>query len=168
MVIALSISIILFSVIISLLPPSTSLTSNTPQASFVSYQSNKTADLLFSKKVLPDRLDQYLNYLQDQGVGLQDLASLSQLNDPLSRRRIVQDHHIDSLWLLVHVELAQLMEIGLISIDAQMLHFSHWNYQCPFSGVVMNPEILAATDPESILMDIQGCLLYTSPSPRDS
>ena len=70
-------------------------------------------------------------------------------------------HHqlqIDSAILLIHAELADLAQIKISKIDAQVLYFSQRNYQNTFNGKTINLQILSQTNAERLLQDIGGWL----------
>ena len=113
--------------------------------------------LLFQKKVIPNRIPKLICYLRSKNIRVgNDYELLLLLSNPITRQRLANDFHLDSTFLLLHAELAGLMQIGMSNIDAQILHFSQRNYQNPFSGTTINLHILSEADAESILEDIGG------------
>ena len=58
------------------------------------------------------------------------------------RIQLAHQTKIDTNLILLHYELASLIKSGLSELDAQFLHFAHRNYQNPFTGATINPEIL--------------------------
>jgi len=114
---------------------------------------------LFQKKVIPNRLPKFILYLNQKGIPIQsEFELLLLLSNPMMRQRIAHQSQIDLNLLLLHAELADLVQIEITEHDAQILHFSQRNYQNPFSGKTMNLFLLAEADAESILEDIGGWL----------
>lgn len=112
---------------------------------------------LFQKKVIPNRLHQYIRFLQSKNIHVQtNYELLLLLSNPIIRKQLANDFQFDAASLLLHAELADLMQIGMTEIDAQILHFSQRNYQNPFTGTTINLHILLESDAESILEDIGG------------
>lgn len=112
---------------------------------------------LFQKEVIPNRLAQFIQYLNHHGISVQNsFELLLLLSNPIARQNIHQQFQIDSNLLLLHAELADLNQIGISEIDAQILHFSLRNYQNPFTGSTINLGVLAEADAESILEDVGG------------
>ena len=113
--------------------------------------------LLFQKKVIPNRLSNFIFYLNQKGVPIHnEYELLLLLSNPNARHQISSRLGIDSNLLLLHAELSDLIQIGMNEIDAQILHFSQRNYQNPFTGFTINLPLLAEADAESILEDIGG------------
>ena len=114
---------------------------------------------LFQKKVISNRLPKFIQYLNQNGIPIQtEFELLLLLSNPITRQRISHQLQIDSNLLLLHAELADLKQIGMTEIDAQIIHFSQRNYQNPFSGKTINLPLLAKADAENILEDIGGWL----------
>lgn len=112
---------------------------------------------LFQKKVIPNRLFNFISYLNQKGVSIHnEYELLLLLSNPNARQQISSRLGIDSNLLLLHAELADLNQIGISEIDAQILHFSQRNYQNPFTGSTINLRVLVEADAESILEDIGG------------
>ena len=125
------------------------------------FASTKYYDLdtntLFQKKVIQNRLPKFIQYLNQNCFPIQnEFELLLLLSNPIARQRISHQLQVDSSLLLLHAELADLRQIGMSEIDAQILHFSQRNYQNPFTGVTINLHILADAGAESILEDIGG------------
>ena len=78
------------------------------------------------------------------------------VSNPNARQQIHSRLGINSTLLLLHAELADLMQIGMSEIDAQILHFSQRNYKNTFTGTTINVHILSEEDAESILENIGG------------
>ncbi len=113
--------------------------------------------LLFQKKVIPNRLCDFIFYLNQKGISIHnEYELLLLLSNPNARQQISSRLGIDSSLLLLHAELADLKQIGMSELDAQILHFSQRNYQNPFTGSTINLHILAEADAESILENIGG------------
>jgi len=113
--------------------------------------------VLFQKKVIPNRLPNFISYLNQKDISIHnEYELLLLLSNPNARQHIHSRLGIDSTLLLLHAELADLMQIGISEIDAQILHFSQRNYQNPFTGTTINVHILSEADAESILEDIGG------------
>lgn len=113
--------------------------------------------LLFQKKVIPNRIHHFIKFLQSKNIRVQnDYELLLLLSNPLTRKRIANDFHLDSTFLLLHAELADLLQIGMSELDVQILHFSQRNYQNPFTGATINRHLLDNAEVESILEDIGG------------
>ncbi len=113
--------------------------------------------LLFQKKVIPNRLSNFIFYLNQKGIPIHnEYELLLLLSNPNARHQISSRLGIDSNLLLLHAELSDLIQIGMNEIDAQILHFSQRNYQNPFTGFTINLPLLAEADAESILEDIGG------------
>ena len=113
--------------------------------------------ILHSKIVIPNRLIHFINYLNQHGAQLKDQFDFQiKTQDRNYRFQLSHQTNIDSNLILIHHELATLQNTGLNEIDAQFLHFAHRNYQDPFTGQTINPNLLATSNPESILMNIQG------------
>ena len=112
---------------------------------------------LFPKKVMPNRLAQFIQYLNQHEIPVQSNFELLLLfSNPIARKHISHQLQIDSKFLLFHADLADLMQTGMTELDAQILHFSQRNYQNPFTGRTMNIQLLAEADAESILEDMGG------------
>ena len=114
---------------------------------------------LFQKKVIPNRLPKFIQYLHQNNIPIQsEFELLLLLSNPITRQRISQELEVDVNLLLLHAELADLKQIEMTELDAQILHFSQRNYQNPFSRKTMNLHLLAEADPESVLEDMAGWL----------
>ena len=112
---------------------------------------------LFQKKVIPNRLPLFIQFLHQQGIPIQnEFELLLLLSNPNARQQITRQLSIDANLLLLHAELADLKQIGMTEIDAQILHFSQRNYQNPFTNYTINLKILAKAEPEKMLEDIGG------------
>lgn len=112
---------------------------------------------LFQKKVIPNRLAQFIQYLNHYGIPVQNnFELLLLLSNPTARQNIHLQFQIDTNVLLLHAEIVDLMQIEMTELDAQILHFSQRNYQNPFTGSTMNLQILAEAEAESILEDMGG------------
>ncbi|MEM8908121.1 MAG: hypothetical protein AAGD05_09775 [Bacteroidota bacterium] len=112
---------------------------------------------LFSRQIIPDRLNQFLQLLNTRQAQLKNLQDFYlKTKDWTFRRQLALQTGIEESWILVHTELADLLQTGMHPIDAQMLHFAHWNTRCPFSHRVINLDLLAQADSEKILMTLQG------------
>jgi hypothetical protein len=115
--------------------------------------------LLFPKIVLPNRLEQFRHYLQALNIRADDnYELLLLLSNPNMSHQLTTQFQINSDILLMHAELADLMQIHISEMDAQLLHFSQRNYQNPFDGTTMNLQILANADAERLLEDMGGGL----------
>ena len=113
--------------------------------------------LLFQKKVIPNRTHHFISFLQSKNIRVQNnYELLLLLSNPLTRKRIANDFQLDSTYLLLHAELADLLQIGMTGLDAQILHFSQRNYQNPFTGTTINRHLLVDAEAESILEDMGG------------
>jgi len=113
--------------------------------------------LLFQKVVLPNRLAQFRQYLQQYHLRVEDnYELLLLLSNPNTRQQLHHHFQMDTSTLLRHAELADLMQIGMKELDAQILHFSQRNYQNPFTGSTIHLQILAEADAESLLQDMGG------------
>ena len=112
---------------------------------------------LFQKKVIPNRLNQFIQYLNQHGIPVQNnFELLLLLSNPITRQNIHQQFLIDIDVLLLHAEIADLMQIEMTELGAQILFFSQRNYQNQFTCSTMNLQILAEAEAESILEDIGG------------
>ena len=112
---------------------------------------------LFQKEVILHRLPKFIQYLCQNGIPIQNkFELLLLLSNPRARQRISQQLQMDSNLLLLHAELADLMQIEMTEVDAQILHFSQRNYQNPFSGKTINLPLLVVAKAENILEDIGG------------
>ena len=112
---------------------------------------------LFQKKVIPNRLAQFIQYLNHYEIPIQNnFELLLLLSNTITRQHIHQQFQIDSNLLLLHAELADLNQIGMSEIDAQILLFSQGNYQNPFNGITINSQTLSNANSESILEDMSG------------
>ena len=113
--------------------------------------------LLFQKKVIPNRIHHFISFLQSKNIRVQnDYELLLLLSNPITRKRIANDFHLDPIFLLLHAELADLLQIGMTGLDAQLLHFSQRNYQNPFTGATINRHLLVDAEAENILEDMGG------------
>ena len=112
---------------------------------------------LFTKTVIPNRLTHFLQKLNQKGAQIKNQNDFRiKTQDRNYRIQLAHQTKIDTNLILVHYELATLIHSGLSELDAQILHFSHRNYQNPFTGKTFNPKTLATANSESILMNIQG------------
>ena len=135
-----------------------------PNKKIIHLQKEKTeitplldSTLLFQKKVIPNRIHHFISFLQSKNIRVQnDYELLLLLSNPITRKRIANDFHLGSNFLLLHAELADLLQTGMTGLDAQILHFSQRNYQNPFTGATINRHLLADADAESILEDMGG------------
>ena len=115
------------------------------------------AKILLTKTVTPNRLPHFIKYLNQHGAYLKDQSDFQiKTQDRNYRFQLSHQTNIDTNLILLHHELAILQNSGLNEIDAQFLHFAHRNYQNPFTGQTITPNILSSSNPESILMNIQG------------
>lgn len=113
--------------------------------------------LLFQKVVIPNRLAQFRQYLQQYHLRVDDnYELLLLLSNPNTRQQLHHQFQMDTSTFLRHAELADLMQIGMTELDAQILHFSQRNYQNPFTGSAINLQIIAEADAESLLQDMGG------------
>ncbi len=113
--------------------------------------------LLFQKKVILNRTYHFISFLQSKNIRVQnDYELLLLLSNPIIQKRIANDFQIDSSYLILHAELADLLQTGMTGLDAQVLHFSQRNYQNPFTGATINRTLLVDAEAESILEDIGG------------
>ena len=150
----LFISIFLFGICIFLFPKEKLFESNQSESSSISIID--TAGL-FQKKVIPHRLSNFIFYLNQQGISIHNEYELFLLlSNPNARKQISSRIGIDPTFLLLHAELADLKQIVISEIDAQVLHFSQRNYQNIFTGATINLHILSEADTESILEDVAG------------
>ncbi len=109
------------------------------------------------RKVKEDRVADFVAHLKVNGVDVQDTQDFLQKFGRIdARQQLSEQLGIDLFCILVHLELADLIQLGLSEIDAQMLHFSQWNYTNLFTGEIVNRNILANANPEKLLMDISG------------
>jgi len=114
-------------------------------------------DILSTQAIVPNRVNCFIQVLNNRNAYIKNQQDfLVKTQDRNFRFQLAQQTNIDTNLILLHYEIIQLKNLGLNETDAQMLHFAHRNYQCPFTGITINPTILASTNPESILMDIQG------------
>ena len=112
---------------------------------------------LFQKKVMPNRLPSFIQYLNLHGIPIQNnFELLLLLSNPTTRQNIHRQFQIDTNVLLLYAEIADLMQIEITELDAQILFFSQRNYQNQFTGSTMNLQILAEVEAESILEDMGG------------
>lgn len=112
---------------------------------------------LSTQSIIPNRLPHFIKLLNNHGAYIKDQQDFQiKTQDHNYRFQLSHQTNIDTNLILLHHELATLHNAGLNEIDAQLLHFAHRNYQCPFTGQTINPQLLATSNPESILMDIQG------------
>ena len=112
---------------------------------------------LSTQNIITNRLPHFIKLLNDHGVNIKDEQDFQiKTQDRNYRYQLSHQTKIDTNIILLHHELARLQNSGLNEIDAQILHFAHRNYQNPFTGETFNPETLATSDSESILMNIQG------------
>lgn len=113
--------------------------------------------ILHAKIVVSKRLVHFINYLNQRNAHLKGQSDFQiKTRDRNYRRQLSHQTNVDTNLILLHHELATLQNSGLDEIDAQFLHFAHRNYQNPFTGQTITPNILASSNSESILMDIQG------------
>lgn len=112
---------------------------------------------LFQKTVILNRLPQFISYLNSKNIRVDNnYELLLLLSNPIARQQISQQFKIESNLLLLHAELADLIQIGMTELDAQIIHFSQRNYQNPYTGETMNLRILAEADVERLLQDMGG------------
>ncbi|MFK8005648.1 MAG: hypothetical protein AB8H03_04725 [Saprospiraceae bacterium] len=112
---------------------------------------------LFQKKVISNRLPKFIHFLKQHCIPIHnDYELLLLFSNPYTRQRVSHQIGIDTNLLLLHAELADLMQIGMTELDAQVILFSQRNYQNPFSGEMMNLRILEEANAERILEDIGG------------
>ncbi len=113
--------------------------------------------LLFQKRVIPNRLSHFISFLNQNLIPIHNnFELLLLLSNPIARHRLSQQLQLDDEIFLFHAELADLMQIGMSELDAQILLFSQRNYQNPFTGTTMNLQILADANAERLLDDIGG------------
>jgi len=113
--------------------------------------------LLFQNIVLLNRIEQFIHYLNLYQVQVSNNYELYLLlSNPITREQLEQELSIDTNILILHAELANLLQIDLTEIDAQVLHFSQTNYQNPFTGETINLQILSDSNAERLLQDIGG------------
>ncbi len=109
------------------------------------------------REVKENRVADFVAYLKTNGINIQNAQNFLQKFDfSDARQQLSEQLGIDSFCILVHLELADLLQLGLSEIDAQILHFSRWNYANLFTGEVMNRNILANANAEKLLMDMSG------------
>ena len=114
---------------------------------------------LFQKKVIPNRLSRFIFFLNQNCIPIQnEYELLLLLANPITRQKISHKLQIANDLLLLHAELADLKQLELSDLDAQILHFSQRNYQNPFTSVTMNLQVLANADAERISEDVGGWL----------
>ena len=107
--------------------------------------------------MIPNRHAQFIQYINQHEIPIQNNFELILLlSNPTTRQNIYLQFQIDPQLLLMHAEIADLMQIEMTELDAQILFFSQRNYQNQFTGSTMNLQILAEADAESILEDIGG------------
>ena len=100
------------------------------------------------RKVKENRVADFVTYLKANGVDVQDTQDFLQKFGRIdARQQLSEQLEIDSFCILVHLELSDLLQLGLSEIDAQMLHFSQWNYTNLFTGEIVNRNILANANP---------------------
>lgn len=113
--------------------------------------------LLFQKVVVPNRMAQFIQYLKGSNIRVNsNYELLLLLSNHHVRQQLNHLYQMDSSILLMHAELADLMQIEMTELDAQILLFSQRNYQNPFTGKTMNLQILAEAKAERILQDMDG------------
>ncbi len=135
------------------------------------YISNTTTDTLskthpkwpkdesrfFTRQLLPNRLPSFIKLLNQKGAFLKDLNDFRiKSRDWPFRKQLALQTGVNYSWIQIHSELANIMQCGMNDLDAQMLHFSHWNYQNSFTGAIMNLTTLSEANAESILIDLLG------------
>jgi len=109
------------------------------------------------RPVIKNRIPLFIKHLNSKGLAIKDAPDLLKKLGPVEfRKQIADQFNLDFICLQVHLELADLMELGLSDIDAQILHFSRWNYQNPFTGEIINRKVLADSDPEDLMIDMAG------------
>jgi len=109
--------------------------------------------------VLPNRMEQFIQYLNQHQIPISNnFELLLLLSNPNTRHQLHLQLPIDSAILLMHAELADLTQIQISEIDAQVLYFSQRNYQNLFNGKTMNLQILSQANAERLLQDIGGWL----------
>ena len=121
--------------------------------------------LLFQKVILPNRITQFIQYLSQHQIRVSNnYELLLLLSNPNTRQQLHHQFQMDMVILLLHAELADLMQIEMTELDAQILLFSQRNYQNPFTRTTINLQILGEANAESILEDIGGwCIGNTNP-----
>lgn len=119
--------------------------------------------LLFQKRVIPNRLSHFIFFLNQNQIPIQnDFELLLLLSNPIARHRLSQQLHLDAEIFLFHAELADLMQIEMSELDAQILLFSQRNYQNPFTRTTINLQILKDSNAERLLVDIGGWMAGNS------
>lgn len=148
-------SIFFLGVCCLLLPLSTKIVEEEQESQFSPIDLDTT--FLFQKRVITNRLPKFIHYLNRHCIPVRnDYELLLLLSNPFVRQRISHQLQVDSNLLLLHAELADLMQIGMTDLDAQILLFSQRNYQNPFTGETMNLQILAEADAERLIQDMGG------------
>ena len=113
----------------------------------------------FQVKVAKNFIKDYLIYLQDKGIAVSDPNALLDIaRTSVQRVQLSESCGLDSLVLTQMVELVDLMGIGLTEIEAQILMCAHGNEMNIFTGSVMNLRRLKASNPENLLINVQGFL----------
>ena len=111
--------------------------------------------LLFQKVIIPNRMTLFTQYLCQHQIRVSNnYELLLLLSNPNTRLQLHHQFQMDTSILLLHAELADLMQIGMTELDAQFLLFSQRNYQNPFTNETINLKILVESNAESILEDI--------------
>ena len=109
------------------------------------------------REVKENRVANFVANLKANGINVQSSQNFLQKFGSIdARQQLSEQLAINPLSLLVHLELADLQQLGLSEIDAQMLHFSQWNHQNPFTREVMNRNTLAHANPEKLMMELDG------------
>ncbi len=109
------------------------------------------------REVKENRVANFVANLKANEISVQNAKDyLQKFGSIEARQQLSKQLSIDPLSLLVHLELADLQQLGLSEIDAQMLHFSQWNHQNPFTREVMNRNTLAHANPEKLMMELDG------------
>lgn len=120
-------------------------------------QSSIDLKTLSTQTIIPNRLSHFIQLLNNQGAHIKNQQDFQiKTQDRNYRFQLAHQTNIDTNLILLHHELATLQNSNINELDAQLLHFAHRNYQNPFTGQTINPKFLVTTNPESILMDIQG------------
>ena len=113
--------------------------------------------LLFQKVILPNRMTLFIQYLNQHQIRVSNnYELLLLLSNPNTRQQLHHQFQIDRTILLLHAELADLMQIKMTELDAQILLFCQRNYQNPFTRAIINLHTLGEANAESILEDIGG------------
>ena len=108
--------------------------------------------LLFKKVIISNRLNLFIQYLNQHQIPVSNnYELLLLLSNPNTRQQLHHQFQIDPSILLLHAELADLIQIEMTELDAQLLLFSQRNYQNAFTGETINLKVLAESNAESLL-----------------